>query len=217
MRVRSSMRRPASGAASGASGGNERGGASPIFSHVSNACPASARACGWASHSSRLRTAATTRLAAAAAASNSSAFHLARASSTARLGVSSPGGKPSRRKAPSRWCAKLACTRTQPSRQRYRPEILSQRSGVRPSMENHALHSATAARISTAARCTRPLRRRPISVAARAAAAMLACAALPTANEAGQTGSAPARSARASAPGERPAASQRSRRVWVGV
>jgi hypothetical protein len=44
-------------------------------------------------------------------------------------------------------------------------------------------HSSAAWRLSTATCCTTPLRRRPISIAPSAAAAIDACAAVPTAKD----------------------------------
>ena len=66
-------------------------------------------------------------------------------------------------------------------------------------MRSHAVVSAAASLMSTATSCATPLRTSPISVAARAAAAIDACAAVPTANDDGRTGSAPVSVRRSSA------------------
>jgi len=72
-------------------------------------------------------------------------------------------------------------------------------------------------RMSTLTRWERPVRSRHSSLAARAAAAMVACAAVPTRNEDGSTGSFPVRSTASSAASGCPAARQISLRTCLGV
>jgi hypothetical protein len=74
-----------------------------------------------------------------------------------------------------------------------------------------------ALRMSTLTRWERPMRSRHSSFAARAAAAMVACAAVPTRNEDGSTGSFPVRSTASSAASGCPAARQMSLRTCLGV
>ena len=104
--------------------------APPMGVMLTTGCPASACACGCASHCAKLRTAATTRPASAAACSKVSAGQLPSAVVTAARSVAGPEGRPSSRSAPSRWWAKLACRRTKPgwptaAPQAYRPGALA--------------------------------------------------------------------------------------------
>jgi hypothetical protein len=155
-----------------------------------NGCAATARPWPVASHSSKRRSAVATSPASAAAVSKSTARHASMARS-ASARVACVGVRPSRRRAPSRWWEKFACTRTKPSAARYSPENVSQTSGTRPSRLNQHRHSAAACSMSTATSWRGAPRRWPSSQAASAAAAMVTCAAVPTAKEEGNTGSAP--------------------------
>ena len=73
MRVRSRARRPSSGRACRGSSGQACGAASPMHVISTSGSDATAACCGWRSHSSKLRSVATTSPACAAAFSNSSA------------------------------------------------------------------------------------------------------------------------------------------------
>lgn len=177
---------------------------------ATGACALSAAACGWASHSANERAAATTRPAAAATSSNSRARQPASAASTAPRSVCGPMGRPSRRSTPSRWCGKLACTRTQPSAARYKPDSLSHTFGVSPSTVNQARLSSTACSASTLTCCAGPPRARPIWTAASAAAPKLACAAVAMANDDGSTAARAGSSMSPSASGANPASRHRA-------
>ncbi|MDT4841347.1 hypothetical protein FQZ97_751990 [compost metagenome] len=210
--MRSSTRRPSSGRWSLRNGGSARGGASPMRSMVKSGCLATACPCGVASHSSKRRSAVATRPWAAAADSKSIARQPAiAASASARVAMA--GSSFMRRSAPSRWCLKFAWIRTHPSAQRYMPEKVSHSSGTRPSRLNQPVQSSAACSVSTATSWRATPRRCPSSQAASAAAAMLACAARPTAKDDGSTGSAPVSRAKASASAGNPASCQRPART----
>ena len=103
-------------------GGKGVGGASPIRSSRSAGRPATAWPCGCASHSAKLRMAATHSPASAAACSKAKPSHPQRAAATASRCPRSPAAAASRRGGAGNWCAAGPSGHRRSDRcRRYRP------------------------------------------------------------------------------------------------